>query len=167
MIPSVRDWSMGARIAGVSLLVALTLDVIALMRLRTLRDEIHVAPLALRPVPRIVTHAPNDADMIRAAINRAPFGAETEASFVPPTIVQQSESAAPPRPRLVGTVVEGRDGGFVIVELPDARMQLVRIGERAGGLRLRSVTAGEAVFDDAHGGRVSLRTPSPGSESRP
>ena len=167
MIPRVRDWSVGARIAGASLLMALALDVIALARLGTLRDEIDVAPLVLRPVPRIATHAPNDADIIRAAVNRAPFGAETEASFIPPTVVQQSEFAAPPRPRLVGTVIEGRDGGFVIVELPDARMQLVRIGERAGGLRLRSVSAGEAVFDDAHGGRVSLRTPSPGSESRP
>ena len=76
-----------------------------------------------------------------------------------------SAPAAPARPRLVGTVVQGRDGGFVIVELPDARMQVVRIGEQAAGLRLRSVSAGEAVFDDQHGTRVSLRTPASGSGS--
>jgi hypothetical protein len=48
-------------------------------------------------------------------------------------------------------------------------MQLVRIGERAGELKLRSVAAGEAVFDDAHGARVSLKTPRAGSgvEVRP
>jgi hypothetical protein len=70
------------------------------------------------------------------------------------------------QPRLIGTVVQGQ-GGFVMVEMPDARMQLVRIGEKVGDLRLRSVSTGEAVFDDPQGARVSLRTPRAGAGVEP
>lgn len=169
-VPALRDWTLGARIAGLSLVVALALDVVALARHRTMRDTGAVTPLVIRPVPRIVIHLPGDAGLIHAAANRAPFalappaGAPVTAVAMGPPIVV---APVPRHPKLVGTVVEGNGGGFVIVELPDARMQVVRIGERAGELRLRSISAGEAVFDDPTGRRVSLRTPLPGSESRP
>ena len=168
-VPHIRDWPLRAQIALAFLIGAIALDLSALGRLRTLRDDDKVIPLTLRTVPRIVIQAPNDAEVVREALTRSPFDMETPAStFVPfNAVVQQSLTVPIVRPRLVGTVLEGNDGGFVMVELPDGRMQLIRIGERAGELRLRSVRAGEAVFDDARGNRVSLRTPRPGSESRP
>jgi hypothetical protein len=125
-------------------------------------------PLVIAPVTRIAVRPIDDAELIRQAANRAPFGAtsSTVQMLASNAILQQS-TAVPPavRPRLLGTVVEGGEhgGGFVVVELPDARVQLVRIGERAGDLRLRSVAAGEAVFDDPHDGRITLRTSPPGS----
>jgi hypothetical protein len=169
-IPEVRDWPASARIAGVFLLAALALDVAVLVRLRTVRDEAAVAPLVIRAVPRIVIHTPDDAELVHAAANSAPFGGEPSAGapmLATPVLLESAPTPAPVRPRLVGTVVQGNGGGFVIVEMPDARMQLVRVGEQAGELRLRSVSAGEAVFDDPRGRRVSLRTPAPGAELRP
>jgi hypothetical protein len=166
-IPPLRDWPPSTHIAGVALAAALMLDVVAIIHTRGLDDEDPVIPLTLRTPPNIVIHLPNDAELIRAASNKGPFDLESRASDVVPfsAVVQQSAPAAV-RPRLVGTVVQDR-GSFVIVELSNGRMQVVRIGERAGELRLRSVNSGEAVFDDARGARVSLRTLVPGSESRP
>jgi hypothetical protein len=147
---------------------ALVLDLVAIIRVRRLRADEPVVPLAIRTAPRIIIHVPDDVEIIHAAANRRPFDLDTpETAVIPFNAVVQQSVPVPVRPRLVGTVVEAHGGGFVIVELPDGRMQVVRIGERAGELRLRSVNAGEAVFDDARGARVSLRTPVPGSEPRP
>ena len=161
-IPAMRDWPLGTQIAAACLLAALALDLAVVTGLRHLREEDVVSQPTIRPAPRIMTRTLSDPALIHDAANKTPFDLETPvvtsvATVVPPV--------APTRPRLVGTVVQGRDGGFVIVELPDARMQVVRIGERAAGLRLRSVSAGEAVFDDLRGGRVSLRTLAPGSDT--
>ena len=166
-IPPLRDWSVSARVAGVVLVAALVLDVVAVVRVRRLRYDEPVTPLTIRTAPKIVIHLPDDVELIHAAANRGPFDLDAPESAVVPfnAVVQQSVPTSA-LPRLVGTVVEAR-GGFVVVELPDGRMQVVRIGERAGELRLRSVNAGEAVFDDARGARVSLRIPVPGSELRP
>ena len=168
-VPHVRDWPMSAQIALALLIVAIMLDLAALVRLRSPGGDTPVIPLAIRAAPRIVIHTPDDAEIVREAASRSPFDmASSSSTFVPfNTVVQQSVVAPPVRPRLVGTVVEGGAGGFIVMELSDGRMQLLRIGERVGELRLRSVGAGEAVFDDARGNRVSLRTPRPGSESRP
>jgi len=55
-----------------------------------------------------------------------------------------------------------------VMAMPDARIKVVRVGERGGALMLRSVSAGGAVFDDIiNGGRVTLRPPTPGSEPQP
>lgn len=166
-IPPLRDWPLRTRLAGVALVAGLVLDLSAVLGLSILREEGPVMPLTLRSAPGIVIHVPNDAELIHSASSKRPFDIEPRANDVVPfsAVVQQSVPA-PVRPRLVGTVVQDR-GGFVVLELPDGRMQMVRIGERAGELRLRSVNSGEAVFDDARGARVSLRTPVPGSESRP
>lgn len=162
-----RDWPVGRRVAVATLAAALVLDLVVLAGLWSTPDNSSVAPLVMEHAPRIVTRARDEGEIVREAALRSPFDAVAPA---PPlqlasTVVQQS-AAMPIRPRLVGTVVEAQSGGFVVVEMPDARMQLVRIGERAGDLRLRSVAANEAVFVDAQGGRVPLRTSRAG-ENRP
>jgi hypothetical protein len=162
----VRNWPMSTRIAAVALAAALVYDVAVLLRTQRV-DE--APPLAIASVTRIIVRPAGDAELVRQAANRAPFGATspTVDMLASAAILQQSTAALPARPRLLGTVVEGHDGGFVVVELPDARVQLVRIGERAGDLRLRSVAAGEAVFDQAGGDRITLRTAPQGSTGRP
>ena len=168
-VPHIREWPASAQVALGLLAAAIALDLVVLVRMRSRGDGDRIAPLAIRTAPRIIIRTPNDAEIVREAASRSPFDMEAPMPAVVPlsAVVQQSLAAPIARPRLVGTVVQGRDGGFVIIELPDGRMQLIRMGERAGELRLRSVGAGEAVFDDARGNRVSLRTPRPGSESRP
>lgn len=162
-----RDWPPGRRLAALALMLALGLDLATLVRLRHLGDELTAPPLQLPAVPEVGRRAPVDAALLIEAAGRAPFGGS-------PAISMAAMEAPPVQPvapsaglRLMGTVVEGDGRGFVVVELPDARMQLVRIGERAGTLRLRSVTAGAAVFEDARGDRISLRSPQAGSGSRP
>ena len=162
-----RDWPVGRRVAVVALAAALVLDLVVLARLRPASDNAGVAPLVMEHAPRIVTRVRDEGEIVREAALRSPFDAVAPVAplQLTSTVVQQS---APPvvRPRLVGTVVEAQGSGFVVVEMPDARMQLVRIGERAGDLRLRSVAANEAVFSDAQGSKVSLRTSHAG-ENRP
>ena len=162
-----RDWPVGRRVAVLALAGALLLDLVTLAGLRSGTDTSVMAPLVVEHAPRIVMRVRDEREIVREAALRSPFDAVAPA--VPlqlaSTVVQQS-APAPIRPRLVGTVVEAQGGGFVVVEMPDARMQLVRIGERAGDLRLRSVAANEAVFVDAQGGRVALRTSRAG-ENRP
>lgn len=163
-----RDWSPGMRIAASCLAGALLLDLAALVRMRHVRDNAAVLPLQIAPAPRVGVRARGEAQLVREAALRTPFDAVPASALLEVTNAMSQQSSPPPvRPRLVGTVIEGQSGGFVVVEMPDARMQLVRIGERAGELRLRSVAAGEAVFDDLHGGRVTLRTPRAGSGVEP
>ena len=156
---------MSTRIAAVALAAVLVFDLAVLLRARHV-DE--APPLTIASVTHIIVRPAGDVELVRQAANRAPFGATspTVDMLASAAILQQS-TVLPARPRLLGTVVEGHDGGFVVVELPDARVQLVRIGERAGDLRLRSVAAGEAVFDQAGGERVTLRTSPSGSAGRP
>ena len=161
-------WPMGPRITAVCLAGALLLDLAGLMRLRQVREVAADAPLRLEPAPAIVIRARSESEIVREAALRTPFDAGAAPTDMPMANAILPQGTQPPvRPRLVGTVVEGLNGGFVVVEMPDARMQLVRVGERMGELKLRSVTAGEAVFDDPHGGRVLLRTPRVGSGVEP
>ena len=162
-----RDWPAGRRIAVLALFAALVLDLVTLAGMRSTSDNSAVPPLVMEHVPRIITRVRDEGEIVREAALRSPFDAVAPVAplQLASTVVQQS-ALAPIRPRLVGTVVEAQGGGFVVVEMPDARMQLVRIGERAGDLRLRVVAANEAVFVDAQGGRVALRTSRAG-ENRP
>ncbi len=170
-LPAWRDWPNGTRVAALCLAVALVADFFEIARMQRLHGAAPAASLQIGHAARIVRRAPDDAELAREAANRAPFdAAPTPTSIVAAGVMLQASVPAPPvRPRLVGTVVQEVGGGFVVLELPNATIQLVRIGERAGELRLRSVAAGEAVFDDLHGGRVSLRTSRVGSgpEIRP
>lgn len=160
----IRDWPLSARAAGIALLAALGVDVVAVVHAQRLGRADTAPPVVIPTAPRIAIITPTDADLIRVAAEKAPFDitrpmpAPTASALAPTPPV----AVVPVRPRLVGTVTQGQ-GGFVILELADARIQVVRIGEVAAGLRLRAVTAGEAVFDDLHGIRVSLRT----AETRP
>ena len=162
-----RDWPVGRRVAVLALTSALLLDLVTLAGMWSTIDSSVMAPLVVEHAPRIVMRVRDEGEIVREAALRSPFDAVAPVAplQLASTVVQQS-APAPIRPRLVGTVVEAQGGGFVVVEMPDARMQLVRIGERAGELRLRSVAANEAVFVDAQGGRVALRTSRAG-ENRP
>ena len=167
MLEDWRDWPMGRRVAVLALIGALALDLVTLAGMRSTTDTSVIPSLVIEHAPRIVTRVRDEGEIVREAALRSPFDAVAPVAplRLASTVVQQS-APAPIRPRLVGTVVEAQGGGFVVVEMPDARMQLVRVGERAGDLRLRSVAANEAVFVDAQGGRVALRTPRAG-ENRP
>jgi hypothetical protein len=158
-----RDWPNGLRFAVICLTLGLALDVAALVRARSREVHAAVAPLRIDQAPRIALVPPTDPELVQQAALRTPF----DVAPPPAPLIASGPSApivatAPVRPRLMGTVVQGQ-GGFVMVEMPDARMQLVRIGEKVGDLRLRSVSSGEAVFDDPQGARVSLRTPRAGA----
>jgi hypothetical protein len=156
------QWPRRTQVAAVALAAALLLDVRLVFRLLWPSNrEVAFEPLLMRDVPHIVAKTSSDAHLVQAAERRAPFGGTAPVS-VPASVVE----SAPVQPRLVGTVVAG-GAGFVVVELPDARLQVVRIGDRAGDLRLRSVTAGVAVFQDTAGARVTLRSLPAGAETRP
>lgn len=163
-----RDWPWSTRAAAVLLGVALAVDVGAMSHAQRLHSVEAADPLAIPSAPRIIIVTAADAELIHTAANRTPFdiAEPTPATISSGALARQVAPPAPVRPRLVGTVVQPQ-GGFVVLELPDMRMHVVRIGEQAAGLRLRTVTAGEAVFDDSHGARVSLRTSPTGAESRP
>ena len=164
-VAAARQWPRRTQLAAALLLAALLLDAALVFRLIMPRtDAIAFDPLIIRSAPRIGVRAPGNAELVRQAANRAPFGGTAMPSVAAASVVLQ----APPvrLPRLVGTVVEGR-GGFVVVEMPDARMQVVRVGERAGDLRLRSITTGQAEFEDGKGARITLRSPAAGTETRP
>ena len=162
-----RGWTVGRRVAVVALAAALVLDLVVLAGLWSTSDNTSIAPLVVEHAPRIVTRVRDEGEIVRQAALRSPFDAVAPVAPLQLASTVMRQSAPPPtRPRLVGTVVEAQGGGFVVVEMPDARMQLVRIGERAGDLRLRSVAANEAVFSDAQGIKVSLRTSRAG-ETRP
>ena len=156
----IRDVPRGVQLAAVALAIAILLDIASVVRLLG-SNAIPPQPDVPRgDAPRIVISTPGRPDLIHRAALAMPFGEDVPAPLPSATsAVLQNTSPASPRPKLLGTVVDGRGGGFIVVELPDGHMQVVRIGEQAGELRLKSVTAGEAILVDAAGGRVSLRTP--------
>lgn len=163
--PEWREWprhtQLAAAVLALSILFSLTAAWRAL-RNDTIPDD--VLP-SLSTAPRIVVTIPDDATILRDAASRSPFDVTPppEATQLTSSVIQQSAPAVA-RPRLAGTAVDPRSGSFVVVETPDGQIQLVRIGERTGDLRLRSVSVGEAVFDDARGNRVTLKASRPGSD---
>ena len=150
-----REWPLGTQVAAGCLLAGLALDLTAIARVRHMADTGEPSSHTTSMAPRIIIHTPDDEARVRTAAGKSPFDMEP-----PVTNVVQGLVAARPvdvdvaRPQLVGTVLQGRDSGFVIVDLPDAGMKVVRIGEMAGSLRLRSVAVGAAQFDDARGVHV-------------
>ena len=155
------------RVAAACVAVALAADVVLLARLAGSRADAPVVPLRLAPAPAIVPRTVDRVAAIDAAAARDPF----EPLGAPPPLASAEmvpQAVAPMAPpRLVGTVIRGAES-FVVMAMPEGTIKVVRIGERAGALRLRSVSAGGAVFDDINAGaRVMLRAPTPGAEPQP
>jgi len=153
------------RIAAACAAVVLVADLGLLARMTRSQAESPVVPLRLSTPEAIAPRVPDSKRLIRSAQTRQPF----EPLGAPPPLANAdvSQTAAPiAQPRLVGTVVGGAES-FVVMAMPEGNLKVVHVGERAGSLKLRSVSAVGAVFDDINGGRVTLRPPTPGAEPRP
>jgi hypothetical protein len=163
-------WTPALRVAVGVAAIALVGDLALLARaVRAPREE-PVVPLRLAEVAPIARRAADPQGLIQSARAREPFeplgGTPTTVASAG-SVVPQAMAVPTAQPRLIGTVVGGAES-FVVMAMPDASIKVVRVGERAGGLKLRSVSAGGAVFDDIiNGGRVTLRSPTPGSEPQP
>ncbi|MEO8560966.1 MAG: hypothetical protein ABI601_02760 [bacterium] len=156
------------RIAAGCAALALLADVGLLVRATRSPDEQTILPLRIAAVTPIVprkAEAEALIDSARASEPFEPLGA-TQTLASASTVIPQATPMPAVQPRLIGTVVAGAES-FVMMAMTDGTMKVVRVGERAGELRLRSVSAGGAVFDDSHGDRVTLRSPTPGSEPQP
>ncbi|MDB4912804.1 MAG: hypothetical protein JWM95_448 [Gemmatimonadetes bacterium] len=155
------EWPLSTQVAAAGLALGLAANIAVVTRLGQRHATVAASP-SLPPVPQIVIHSPYDDLLVRSATSRSPFDMD-----IPASAVAHGLSAVPPvtqpaaQPRLIGTVVQGRDSGFVIVEMPDVGMRLVRVGELAGQLRLKAVRSGQAEFQDTHGATVLLKAPLP------
>ena len=157
MRPSdIRNWPVSTQLAAVALVAGLVLDVVALGRVQARAADVATTALTYPAPPRFVIRALHEGASIGTAARKTPFDIEAPVTVIAPPIVAAGQPVVQ-RPRLVGTVLQGRDSGFVMLELPDAGMKLVRVGERVGELQLKTVRAGEAVFEDRRGKQVSLR----------
>jgi hypothetical protein len=155
------------RIAAACAAIALLVDLALLARMAWPRAEVPVVPLRLTPPSSIVQLSPHSAPAIDSAAARDPFeplGAPQQLASA--EVVPQAAAPAA-QPRLVGTVIRETES-FVVMAMPEGTIKIVRVGERAGDLRLRSVSTGSAVFDDINKGeRVTLHSPTPGAEPQP
>jgi hypothetical protein len=154
------------RIAAACAALALVADVTLLARMARSKAEDPVVRLRLTPAPVISPRDAQPKGLIQSASARAPFepiGASPQLASA--EVVPQAATPVA-QPRLVGTVAGGTKS-FVVMAMPDGAIKVVHVGERAGDLKLRSVSAGGAVFDDIHGDRVTLRSPTPGAEPQP
>ncbi|MDB4881375.1 MAG: hypothetical protein JWL95_141 [Gemmatimonadetes bacterium] len=161
-------WTTALRVAIGCAAIALVADVGLLARAARSRDEERIVPLRIAPAAPIAPRKTDARGLIESAGARRPFeplgGTKTLASAG--TVIPQAVAIPAAQPRLIGTVVGGAES-FVVMAMTDGAIKVVRLGERAGDLKLRSVSAGGAIFDDIHGGRVTLRSPTPGSEPQP
>lgn len=154
------------RIAAGCATLALVVDLALLARMARSDQAATVVPLRLATPQAIAPRIPDADSLIESASARQPF----EPLGAPPPLASAdvSQASVPTaQPRLVGTVV-GDTESFVVMAMPEGNIKVVHVGERAGSLKLRSVSAGGAVFDDINtGGRVTLRSPTPGAEPQP
>lgn len=140
----------------------------------SLARAVHVAPApdpAQVPSLTVPETAPAAADTSAAwhlAVAKNPFRPDRR----PPTqrfrmpgerVAAQSPVAAlPATTRLNGTVVLP-SGGYAIIAQPGRPDQIIRVGERFGGLTLRAVERGRAVFVAANGSSVVVTVPQGGN----
>jgi hypothetical protein len=158
-------WTPALRIAAGCAALALVADIALVARASRSQRDAQATPLRIAVATLIAARKPDAEQPIDSARALAPFeplGA-TEMLTSAATVIPQAMPIPAAQPRLVGTVV-GAAESFVVMSLADGTIKVVRVGERAGDLKLRAVSAGGAVFDDIHGGRVTLRAPTPGSE---
>ena len=165
-----RDWTLSLKAIGLLLIASLLTDVaIAAMLLRGSIQPASAAPLVSRPLEAIVVRAPDDAEVAREGAMRSPFDVVPPApalAFAAAPVASPQPVVQSPQIALLGTVIDNH-GGFVMVQMPDGRVQLVHAGERAGEFRLRAVSAGQAIFEDQTGARTTLRLLTPGTAIRP
>jgi hypothetical protein len=163
-------WTPALRVAAAVAAIALVGDLALLVRAARSEHEQPVVPLRIADVAPIARRVDDPQGLIQSARTREPFeplgGTPTTVASAG-SVVPQAMAVPMAQPRLIGPVVGGAQS-FVVMAMPDASIKVVRVGERAGELKLRSVSAGGAVFDDIiNGGRVTLRSPTPGSEPQP
>jgi hypothetical protein len=155
------------RVAAVCAAIALVTDLALLARMARSRAEASVAALHLAPAPAIAPRAADSKAPLDSADSLDPFEPLGKPQQLASAEVVPQAMAPTAQPRLVGTVIRETES-FVVMAMPEGSIKVVRVGERAGDLRLRSVSAGGAVFDDiTRGERVTLRTPIPGAEPQP
>lgn len=158
----VRDWPTGVRLAAGTLAVVLFADVVIAASVPGAQAADVTTAARVAMPPRIVIRAPSDVSALYQALRRSPFDLSDSVPATDATLAVTTpapQGAAPDEPKLIGTVSQGTNSGFVMLELADKRVQLVHIGERAGDLTLRTVSLGEASFDDASTGkRITLKT---------
>jgi hypothetical protein len=155
------------RVAAACAAIALLVDLGLLARMARPRTESAAVPLRLAPPPAIVRPPSHTPPGIRKAAASDPFEPLGTPQQVASADVVPQSAAPSAQPRLVGTVIRETES-LVVMAMPEGTIKVVRIGERAGALRLRSVSAGGAVFDDlTRGERVTLRAPKPGAEPQP
>jgi hypothetical protein len=155
------------RVAAACAALALCVDLVLLARLALAPAVAAAVPLRLDTPSAIVRMPPQASPALDSALQRDPFEPLGAPQQIASAEVVPQAAAPAAQPRLVGTVVRGAES-FVVMAMPDGPIKVVRVGERAGDLRLRSVSAGSAVFDDINGGeRITLRAPTPGAEPQP
>jgi hypothetical protein len=161
-------WTIALRAATACAVLALSWDVLLLVgAVRTHAPE-RVVPLRVAAVTPISLRPTDAVGLIQSARARQPFEPLGDVPTTANTgvVIPQATPMPAAQPRLIGTVVGGAES-FVVMALADGGIKVVHVGDRAGGLKLRSVSAGGAVFDDINGDRVTLRSPTPGSEPQP
>jgi hypothetical protein len=154
-------WSPVRWIVVSVLAASLAWNASALIRLTSSEGDVPAIPLVMQ-VPNAVASRPlDDPRVFSAAAARAPFDAPLAAAQV--TAADVTPVA---QPHLSGTVVQDV-GSFVVLELTDGSIRVVRIGESAAGLTLRTVAPGVATFEDATGHRLVLRSAPTQTATRP
>jgi hypothetical protein len=159
----IADWPLARRIATLVMILALAWDAAALVRLFRSDAEPPSSPVVTPVVPSVARRALDDPQRFTLAASRAPFGISTD---VTPSAAPTSFALPVSQPKLTGTVVQGTSG-FVVIELTDGTMRLVRLGERAAGLTLRAVAPGLATFTDSTGHRIVLHSSTTETATRP
>ncbi len=157
------DWSVSRRIVTIVFIAAIAWDVAALVRLFGRDDEVRVMPLVM-PQLQSAARAPlDDPTIFMQASARSPFGDGAPAA----TALSNPIAVLPiDQPRLTGTVVQA-NSSFVVMELTDGSIRLVRLGEHAAGLTLRSVAPNTGTFTDSTGRRIVLHSAPTETATRP
>jgi len=130
-----------------------------------LADAPTAAPPQTGPVAtQRVTYRVSDA--VRA-VERDPFHPARRAPAARYLLPEEGDAparaasgpAAPGQVRLIGTVVSGPGGGFVMGQIGREPPKVLRIGDVLGNLTLRTIERGQADFSQPDGTIVTLRIP--------
>ena len=115
----------------------------------------HRLPLAPAELDKAVAKDPFHPERRRPSV-RFQLPGET-----PPASADPTEASAPFK--LIGTAAMSEGRGFAMCQWGADPPKLVRIGESVGGLTLKAVQPGRAVFLTARGKRYEVQVPKAGS----